>query len=752
MLIWFYWTFAGALVATLACVLARRRPPKETRTARPRKRRWLSSALVSRICLVLATFLTCVGAAMFIVYRWQTFSPIGKLAILAPLTALFYIAGGLLLRKLRPGGIALLVVGCLLTGFDLAAFRAFGGTQLDWAIYRVLLFVCLAAIYAPVALWSRSWLVAFLSLAAAGGAVLSTLIAAHLDPRLYAPIVLATSVGELALLSRLSHKIRSFHQGGRLFLHIQVAGALLWAGGLAGLELAAGFKVHAPSLPFNRCLSPLWCLAASLFLAATFYALEEKRSRWPGWPWMATAMLGGGFLALISATPLTSPAWEAAVFATGLVALALSCRSSSYRLPTQVSGYILLAVATAVASFSTAAVATSFLFLASGTCLGWGGFTARKAWLYISLGLAGLAIWRALAEMPFARPYAFTLAAAGLVMVAWMRKSDHKANQQPGHLFSNAAIAALATSSLLALTMENYDVACIQVANAVLFAGLASLRGRGWLYASCTLAGMGIAALESLCGLTTAQMGLTLTELGALYWLAGKYSRIAPMVGSGLIVTPLGAMLTALGDQAGCLGVTALLLATAVYTAQATWKKNRVDALLASLFLYAAILLALINAGIVERHAYRLTTAAWLLALRASQRIDGWWKLPSPADQYAAVATGAGAMALAFSSALARSLSPQGAPYALLLALEGLAAMAYGARQRLLSFFLGGAMALALDGFVQLWFWLYPIPGWATTSTIGLLLLLAGLLGLAGRENLERWGQQLRGELKNWNI
>jgi len=92
----------GAVVLAMAVYRGLARAHSATAEKVQTRRHWLTSTLVIRVLLLLGAFLTCVRAAMFIAHRWETFSPMIKLAVLALVTASFYLAGIVLLPRPRP--------------------------------------------------------------------------------------------------------------------------------------------------------------------------------------------------------------------------------------------------------------------------------------------------------------------------------------------------------------------------------------------------------------------------------------------------------------------------------------------------------------------------------------------------------------------------------------------------------------------------------------------------------------------------
>ncbi len=123
----------------------------------PAAREPLTLARVTRWLLYLGVFLLFVATIIFAVYRWESFPEWVKFAILLAVTALFY-AGGWYVRakmKIAGGGLALIVVGAIMTFFDGYIYLSSGSlldTPSAWAITLVLL----AGVYLAVALLTPS--------------------------------------------------------------------------------------------------------------------------------------------------------------------------------------------------------------------------------------------------------------------------------------------------------------------------------------------------------------------------------------------------------------------------------------------------------------------------------------------------------------------------------------------------------------------------------------------------------------------
>jgi len=718
----------------------------------------LTGSLAIRMVLALGIFFTMVGMTMFVFHRRESFSPTIKPVILAMATAAFYLGGKALERSRRLEGLALMTIGCLGAALDLAALQNFV-LHRDPALYGAIACTVLTILYGATALWVRAERFAVLACCAAFWAGCSSLAMTELPSECWSPVLLLGCAGALALAWQLKGRAVVFHRPTRAFVHVAVPLLCLGAGLLGVAEHALAQSVPARQMTWIPHFPPLFWSAATLILAAGIYVIEKKRTARREFAYPVTAALTLAWTFLAGCYCPHARAWALAIFAGGLMELGLSFLETAYRTPLTEAGLILLAAATTAAWFDGTALSTGFLFADAIICTMAAALSERKAWIYAALSLALLIPWPLTTKTPYAGPYLYTLAAVFLLAMGRAAERSRMEWYQVSYYMGGAAMAI---SSVLALRTGMEAIACCYIAHDVLLAALAFLRDAEVLFLpSAGLGALGLIALENLWGLTWPQMALSLLALGCAYWFAGALSEVGVFMIGGIITAAAG---TGLGMLTGpthaqCIYwfVTGTLFIMQAAMAARSWHRPdfamiRVQGLAGSILYLVATLLLLHWLGIQEKQAYVLSIAGYLLLLRHSQRIDGWTRLPPPWADLTAFALGVAALAVACTTSFVQSLGPGGGPYAILLAVEALAALFYGVRARLLSFFLGGALALAMDGGAQLWRWLYPLPRWALITGVGLALLALGIVAGRGREKLRDRAASVQEKLKSWQL
>lgn len=124
----------------------------------------LTLAEITRWLLYLGVFLIFVATIIFAIYKWQTFSEVVKFLILLAVTFLFYLSGWLVKDKLKivKGGLALVVVGAIMTFFDGYIYLNANNLLEDYLAWA-LAFLLFALVYLAVAFLVRHRLLVYLS-------------------------------------------------------------------------------------------------------------------------------------------------------------------------------------------------------------------------------------------------------------------------------------------------------------------------------------------------------------------------------------------------------------------------------------------------------------------------------------------------------------------------------------------------------------------------------------------------------------
>lgn len=148
-------------------------PEAEPSAPAPSPREPLTLARVTRWLLYLGVFLLFIATIIFAVYKWESFPEWVKFAVLLAVTGLFYASGWYVRAKLKigGGGLALIVVGAIMTFFDGYIYLS-GRGLLDSSSAWAIVLIVLAVVYIVAALLTPSrLLLCFSNLAQAAAVV-----------------------------------------------------------------------------------------------------------------------------------------------------------------------------------------------------------------------------------------------------------------------------------------------------------------------------------------------------------------------------------------------------------------------------------------------------------------------------------------------------------------------------------------------------------------------------------------------------
>jgi hypothetical protein len=232
-----------------------------------------------------------------------------------------------------------------------------------------------------------------------------------------------------------------------------------------------------------------------------------------------------------------------------------------------------------------------------------------------------------------------------------------------------------------------------------------------------------------------------------LAWLLrrGDASKLygTPLHSTGLALTvvPLLGAQAVSNIDSPLIAVTAAI-AGGIYTADAVAIRNRYLGYLGGTAFIIAYWATLLFFAITELQAYALPLGFGLLAL-------GWNEHRLNVREAYRATTLLGLLAL-MGTAFFQSLD--GSIYALILLLEGLAAIGWGTRVHSRGYVRLGILSLVVNALAQFGPAFVDFPRWVQLGSIGTLLLAGGILALFMREQLLVMRRAIAGEWKRWEL
>jgi hypothetical protein len=558
----------------------------------PGERLWgsLLALRTRQTLLFLGAFLLIVSALILVVFNWASFPPILQFALLAAVCGGLWGGGYWVSERwgITSAGIGLRAVGAALTPVVAFSLSRPGLLELTPQGGWLLASLLSLPIYALAAWRLRHMAYSVAVCLAAASAVLAALSFVDIQ---WLPVTLALVLaGYLPLAAWLRRRAPALAGGPFWVAHGGLPIALLW-GTLWLTDGTIGYGA----------------LAATMFVAAGFYALAAWLERRPLWGWAVAVLAPLGLLATLMAWE-AGPIWWA--LAPGLLALAtlglgvlIELRARAYAPPAYLAaaGLTLLALAF-VQSWETArwalpaliVVSIGGLVAAHRGRLAWLGETGRLVAATLALGLAGtlLPAW----ELALLDLTALSDGQRGLALLPLAALAFAAARFWPGRLRQPYDLTLQTLGALLALgagglsLLDEQNAALGIAALATVWAFQTILRRRS-LWAALALgsallaAGIELAQLDELSAQPVYWYGLALV-------FAGVY-----MLGGTLLRRSAWRCLTWPGLAWGALVSVAALLAVAV---------------------------EILDSSVLERHVVVVGVLAGLLALTAALWRRAW--------------------------------------------------------------------------------------------------------------------------------
>ena len=542
-------------------------------------------------------------------------------------------------------------------------------------------------------------------------------------------------------------------------------------------------------------------------LAGSAYAYRD-RNWWMAWAWGAIwlfvlpwllvftlifpASLSGFF------SPIWSPAWSLGLALLCGNYLVLGAVLRRWNLGVA-AGFVSAALtvlplsALMAAVFSKGLAVGTGLFAASVLVYGAVALTSGRTWLlHLGLPLLNVTLWSALNLFvvapritgPITIGSYVALSLAQLYAARWLEVGGRGRWAAPAYVwavvnmllsFTDALIAALIAGAAVGFRITPHTGLSPQIltflAVSVLYAAALfhfawlCRSGKGWLAwtGRSTMTYLGLAVLAGAVGwgLFDTRFGryhLTLLAgwllLGSLVGRALPAGDLAEVYGKplhkfGLVVVWVPLILGLF--VGGPLAVTAVyLVAAALYGVETFYQKSRELGYVTGLLTAAAYAGLLQWQGINEPQVYIIPYSLAIL-FAAHLESDGRDRyLFHPKELLLALTWGG--LTLLYGFSLVQSLSPHGGPYLALMVGETVAGVLWGLRTRSRSWVVLSSGFLAAEALLQVIDDIIALPAWVLLGGAGVVLLTAGVLALAKRQEILATGRAVAREWEAWSL